>query len=329
MRRREFLAAACVAMIPGSVSAQSASQPARLGVLMGIADDAEGQLRISALVEALKRLGWEEGANIMIDVRWAAADMARARVLAAELVASQPSALVTNSSPATVALRDATSVIPIVFVQVNDPVGQGLVQSLSNPGANITGFLNFEPAIAGKWLELLREISPAVSKIGVIVNKDTAASGSGSAIHIPQLQADAPRLNITIVPIPASSLQDVERGVAALGGSNAGLIVLPDVFNTVNRAGIIASAAALRIPAIYPYRYFIVDGGLISYGIELLDLYRRAAGYIDRILKGERPKQLPVQAPTKFQMVVNLKTAKALGIEMSPTLLARADEVIE
>jgi putative ABC transport system substrate-binding protein len=329
MRRRDFLAVATAALIPGSLSAQSGTQPKRLGVLMGIANDAEGQLRITALVETLKGFGWHEGANIVIDVRWAEGDMARARVLAAELVASQPSALVTNSSPATVALRDATSDIPIVFVQVNDPVGQGLVKSLANPGANITGFLNFEPAIAGKWLELLREIRPRVSKVGVIVNQETAAKGSGSAIHIPQLQTEAPKLNITIVPIPAGNLQDVERGIAALGDSDSGLIVLPDVFNTVNRAGIVATVAAHRIPAIYPYRYFITEGGLISYGIELVDLYRRAASYVDRILKGEKPEQLPVQAPVKFQMVVNLKAARALGIEMPTTLLARADEVIE
>jgi len=326
MRRRDFLAGVGAALVPGGAFAQQAK---RLGILMGIADDAEGQLRISALLEALKGLGWQDGSNIALDVRWAAGSTARARALAEELVALQPSVLVCNSSPAAIALRDATSVIPIVFVQVNDPVGQGFVRSLASPGGNVTGFLNFEPGIGGKWLELLKGINPALSTVGVIINRDTEAAGAGSAIHLPALHAEGPRLNIRIVTIPADKLEDVERGIVALGNSNVGLIVLPDVFNTVNRTGIIAAAAAHRIPAIYPYRYFVADGGLISYGIEIIDLYRRAAGYVDRILKGERPEQLPVQAPTKFQLVVNLKTAKSLGIEMPPTVLATADEVIE
>jgi putative ABC transport system substrate-binding protein len=329
MRRREFLAGACAALFPSVLAAESGGQLRRVGILMGIANDAEGQLRISTLVEALKGPGWQEGSNIAFEVRWAEGDPARARELAAELVALQPSVLVANSSPATVALRDATSAIPIVFVQVNDPVGQGLVRSLSSPGANITGFLNFEPAIAGKWLELLRELNPAVARVGVVVNRNTAATGSGGAIHLPMLQAEAPKLNISVVPVAAISMEDIERGIADLGSSDTGLIVLPDVFNTVNRTGIAASAAAHRIPAIYPYRYFVADGGLISYGIEISDFYRRAASYVDRILKGEKPEQLPVQGPTKFQMVVNLKAAKALGLEFSPTLLARADEVVE
>jgi putative ABC transport system substrate-binding protein len=326
MRRRDFLAGVGAVLVPGVAFAQQAK---RLGILMGIANDAEGQLRISALLEALKALGWQDGSNIALDVRWAGGSPARARALAEELVALQPSVLVCNSSPAAIALRDATSVTPIVFVQVNDPVGQGFVRSLASPGGNVTGFLNFEPGIGGKWLELLKGINPALSIVGVIINRDTAAAGAGSAIHLPALQAEGPRLNIRIVPIPADNLGDVERGIVALGNSNVGLIVLPDVFNTVNRTGIIAAAAAHRIPAIYPYRYFVADGGLISYGIEIIDLYRRAAGYVDRILKGEKPEQLPVQAPTKFQLVVNLKTAKSLGIEMPPTLLATADEVIE
>lgn len=329
MRRREFLTGACSALVSGVAAAESGGPPKRIGILMGIANDAEGQSRIATLVQALEGLGWRDGSNVTFDLRWAEGDAGRARELAAELVASQPAVLVTNSSPATIALRDATGDIPIVFVQVNDPVGQGIVRSLASPGANVTGFLNFEPAIAGKWLELLRELNPAVARVGVLVNRVNAASGSGSAIHLPMLQAEAPKLNIGVVPIAATSMDDIDRGLAALGGSDSGLIVLPDVFNTVNRAGIVRSAAGHRIPAIYPYRYFVADGGLISYGIEIGDLYRRAAGYVDRILKGEKPGQLPVQAPTKFQLVINLKAAKALAISVPPGLLARADEVIE
>lgn len=329
MIRRDLLAAICAVLGSNAAFAQSPAKIKRVGVLMGIANDAEGQLRVSALIEGLKDLGWTDGGNIQLDVRWAEGDVSRARSLAAELVALDPSVLVGNSAPVISVLREITSLIPIVFVQVNDPIGQGLIKSLAKPGVNVTGFLNFEPAIAGKWLGLLKEVSPGISRVGVVFNKDTAARGAGGAVHIPLLQAAAPGLGIGIVPMPSSNLDEIEQGVSDLGASKSGIIVLPDVFNTVNRSGIMRIVAAHRIPAIYPYRYFVADGGLISYGIELSDLYRRSAGYVDRILRGEKPEDLPVQAPTKFHLVVNLKTARALGLEIPLTVLAQADEVIE
>ena len=329
MRRRDLVLGLWWTFASSAGFAQQRPKPKRIGVLLGIANDAEGKSRVSAFVETLRDFGWENGKNIQLDVRFAEADVTRVKVLAAELIALEPSVLVASSAPATSALREATKVIPIVFVQVNDPIGQGLIKSLAKPGANVTGFLNYEPGIAGKWLELLKKINPGLSSVGVIINQDTASRGSGGAIHIPLLQAAAPPMNIRIVPILSRNVADVERGITDIAGPSSGLIVLPDVFNSVNRSGIIASAAAHRIPAIYPYRFFVADGGLISYGIELTDLYRRAAGYVDRILRGEKPDELPVQAPTKFQFVINLKTAKALGIEIPATVLAQADEVIE
>ena len=256
--------------------------------------------------------------------------MQRAQSYATELIDLAPTVIVANSALAVSALRQATNVIPIVFVQLNDPVGQGFVASLARPGANITGFLNFEPAMAGKWLEILKEVMPTLSRVAVIYNQATAARGTGGGIHMPMLEAVAPALKISLSPLPARDSSDIELLIGEFARTpGGGIIVLPDVFNTVNRETIIAAAARGRLPAIYPYRYYISSGGLISYGLEITDLYRRAASYIDRILKGAKPGDLPVQAPTKFELIINLKTAKALGLTMPPTLLAQADEVIE
>jgi putative ABC transport system substrate-binding protein len=332
MRRREFitLVGGVSASWPLMVRGQPADQTKRIGVLMGVANDAEGQSRVAALRQTLHSLGWEEGRNIKIDVRWAAGDVQRARIYAAELIDLAPTVILANSAPATIALHQATKIIPIVFVQVNDPVGQGLVASLARPGANVTGFLNFEPAMAGKWLEILKEVMPTLSRVAVIFNQATAVRGSGGGIHMSLLEAVAPSLKITLSPMPARDSNDIDQLIREFARTaGGGIIVLPDVFNTVNREVIIAAAARGHLPAIYPYRYFISSGGLISYGIEIADLYRRAAGYVDRILKGEKPADLPVQAPTKFELILNQKTAKALGLELPATLVGRADEVIE
>jgi len=333
MRRRDFIrliGGTAAASLPSMARGQSADQKKRIGVLMGVSDAAEGQSRISALRQTLHGLGWEEGRNIIIDVRWAAGDVQRAQSHATELIDLAPTAIVANSALAVSALRQATNIIPIVFVQLNDPVGQGFVASLARPGANITGFLNFEPAIAGKWLEILKEVMPTLSRVAVIFNEATAARGSGGGIHMPMLEAVAPALKISLSPMPVRDSDDVERLIGEFSRSpGGGIVVPPDVFNTVNREAIIAAAARGRLPAIYPYRYFISSGGLISYGLEITDLYRRAASYIDLILKGAQPGDLPVQAPTKFELIINLKTAKSLGLTVPPTLLAQADEVIE
>jgi putative tryptophan/tyrosine transport system substrate-binding protein len=329
MRRREFIIGAG-ALLPWSTGlAQQAAGVAQIGILMGVSDDAVGQSRIASLREGMRALGWIEGTNAQYHLRWAEGDVARAQRLAAELVALRPSVIVANSAPATLALKEATKSIPIVFVQVNDPVGQGLVDSLANPGANVTGFLNFEPGISGKWLELLKEVVPGLARVGALYGQATASRGGGGSIHLTLLQEASPRLGVGLTPIALTDPSEIAAAIARLEGGNSGLIVLPDVFNTVNRALIIEAAAARRVPAIYPYRYFVADGGFLSYGVEINDLYLRAASYVDRVLKGEKPERLPVQAPIKVQMVINLKAAKALGLELSPTLLARADEVIE
>jgi putative ABC transport system substrate-binding protein len=326
MKRRDFIAGLAAAL-PVAASAQAPGVK-RVGVLMGVSDDSVGQSRIASLRDGMQALGWTEG-NTEFHVRWAEGDVARAQRFAEELVALQPSVIVANSAPATLALKEATQSIPIVFVQVNDPVGQGLVGSLANPGANVTGFLNFEPGIAGKWLEILKEVVPLLSRVGAMYGRATASRGGGGSIHLTLLQEAAPRLGIDLIPIALTNGTEITPAIDRLAGTTSGLIVLPDVFNTVNRSLVIAAVAAQRIPAVYPYRYFVADGGFVSYGVEIDDLYRRAASYVDRVLRGEKPERLPVQAPTKFQMVFNARTTKALGLDLSPNLLARADEVIE
>ena len=330
MRRREFLALPLLSVMPavwvGSAHSQEGTK--KVAILMGIANDAEGQLRFNALKDGLNSFGWQVDRNVHLDIRWAAGDDQLTRTYAAELIGYSPTVIVANSAPATISLLELTRTIPIVFVQVNDPVGLGIVKNLSHPDSNVTGFLNFEPAIAGKWLELLKEVQPIMSNVGVLFGRATTARGSGASIHLPSLQAIAPSLGITLHPMPCGNSEEIKRSVdefARAGGQGA--IIVPDVFNTVNRDVIIASLQS--IPAIYPYRYFTTSGGLISYGVEVSSLYKNAANYVDRILKGAKPIDLPVQAPTKYELTINITTAKALGLTISPTLLARADEVIE
>ena len=299
----------------------------RIGVLQSLAaDDAEGQARLAAFAQGLQQSGWIIGRNVRIDTRWAAGDAERIRRYAAELVALTPDVILVVGAPATGSLLQATRAVPIVFVNVPDPVGAGFVETLARPGGNATGFMNFEYGISGKWLELLKEIAPGVTRVAVL--RDSAlAAGSG---QLGAIQSVAPSFKVELRPIDVRDVGEIERALAAFArASNGGLIVTGSSLAVVHRDLIVTLAARHKLPAVYFQRVYVTDGGLISYGPDFIDQYRRAAGYIDRILKGEKPADLPVQAPTKYELVINLNTARALGLEVPPTLLARAHEVIE
>jgi putative tryptophan/tyrosine transport system substrate-binding protein len=325
--RRKFLAMlGGAAAWPLAARAQQGERVQRIGVLMYLAaDDAEGQARLAAFAEALRQLGWSDGRNLRIDTRWATADDIRRH--AAELAELAPDVLVAATGTATVApLLQATRTVPIVFVSVIDPVGAGFVASLAQPGGNATGFTIYEYSMSGKWLELLKEIAPRVTRAAVL--RDPAvASGIG---QFGAVQIVAPSLGVDLSPVDVRDAGEIERAVTAFArGSNGGLIVTGSALAIVHRDLIISLANRHRLPAVYSNRHFVTGGGLISYGPDTIDPFRRAAGYVDRILKGEKAAELPVQAPTKYDLVLNLKTAKALGLEIPPTVLARADEVIE
>jgi putative ABC transport system substrate-binding protein len=331
LRRREFitLLGGAAAAWPLEARAQLGERMRRIGALIGGAEtDPESRARVAALREGLEQRGWSEGRNLRIDYRWASADSDRIRAFAAELVATAPEAIFAHTTPATTRLLEATRNIPIVFASVSDPVGDGIVASFARPGGNVTGFTNVEASIGGKWLEILKELSPAVARVGFLFNP--ATSPGGGSYFLRPFEAAAPLFNVQPISTPVEDVVDIERAVAPLAvGANGGLIVNSDVFTTRHRAAIIAAAARHRVPAIYPFAYFAADGGLAAYGTDVRDLWRRAASYIDRILRGEKPADLPVQAPTKFELVINLKTAKALSLNIPAMLLARADEVIE
>ena len=277
-------------------------------------------------MQGLQQLGWIEGRNLRIDIRWAAGDAELYRKYAAELVALAPDIILASSSPTVAALQAATRTVPIVFAHAVDPVGAGFVDSLARPGGNTTGFVLFEYGISAKWLELLKEITPALKRVAVLRDPTTAA-GMG---QFGAIQSVAPSFGIEVNPVSLRDPGEIERGVTAFAASpNGGLIITAAPLGTLHRKLIIALAARHKLPAIYSSRFFAADGGLVYYGPDLTYQYRRAAGYIDRILKGEKPANLAVQAPTKYEMAINLKTAKALGLELPPTLIARADEVIE
>jgi putative ABC transport system substrate-binding protein len=299
----------------------------RIGVLMNLAaDDTEAQARLAAFLQSLQELGWTVGRNVQIDYRWSAGDADRIRKSAPELVALAPDVIMATSSPVTAALLQATRTIPIVFVQVADPVGAGLVASLAQPGGNATGFSVFEYGISVKWLEVLKEIAPRVTRVAIL-RDPTVASGIG---QMGAMQGVASGFGVELHPLGVRDASEIERAVTAFARSaNGGLIITASPLTLLHRQLIISLAAQHRLPAVYPLRFFITDGGLISYGPDSIDPYRRAAGYVDRIFKGEKPADLPVQAPTKFELSINLKTAKTLGLEVPPSLLARADEVIE
>jgi ABC-type uncharacterized transport system substrate-binding protein len=331
MRRREFirLLGGVAATWPLAVRAQERERVRRIGVLMYTTpDDPESQARITALAQGLQEAGWAVGRNVRIDTRWSGGDIARLRKDAAELVALGSDALVAGVGPTTGTLQQATRTVPIVFAQGLDPVGNGFIRSLARPGGNTTGFNQFEYGLSGKWLELLREIAPQVSRVGVVRDLEGGPAGVGQWAVI---QAFASPMRVRLSPVHARLMGgETEREVADFAdGPNGGLIVVVGTIATIQRDLIVALAAQHKLPAVYPYRFFVEAGGLMSYGPNLIDLYRRAAAYVDRILKGEKPADLPVQAPTKYEIVINLKTAKALGLEIPPTLLALADEVIE
>ncbi len=328
--RRTILASIAAALMPGPLAAQPQPRDGmrRLGVLMSPRNDPNGQARAAALVQGLAALNWHEGGNLHIEWRWAGGDPALFERYAAELVALGPDVLVAGaSSTAVEALRRQTSTIPIVFVVVADPVGQGFVASLARPGGNITGFSAYDPPMAGKWLGMLTQIAPPVAHVAVLYNPATAPY---AALMLRAIEEAARSLAVAERAAPVNDDAELEAMMAGLvREERGGLLVLPDPFTGGHRDAIIAVAARHRLPAVYPYRYFTASGGLMSYGIDQDDHYRRSAGYVDRILKGANPGELPVQRPTKFEMALNLKTAKALGVTFPPSLLAGADEVIE
>jgi putative ABC transport system substrate-binding protein len=329
VRRREFitLLGGAAAAWPLATRAQQRERMRRIGMLMPYAaNDPQAQTRNAAFLQGLQQLGWTDGRNVQIDYRWSTGDLDDTRKYAAELVVLAPDVIFTVGSAGVGSVRQATRTVPIVFAIVPDPVGAGVVESLARPGGNITGFTAYEYGIGAKWLEVLKEIAPNVAQAG-IVRDPTIPAGIGQWGAI---QSVSPSFAIEVSPINMDDVGEIERAVTAFARRpNGGLIVTGSALAVVRRDLIIGLAARHRLPAIYYDRYFAIAGGLVSYGPDIVDQFRRAASYVDRILKGEKPADLPVQAPTKYELLVNLKTAKALGLEIPPTLLARADEVIE
>ena len=329
MRRREFitLLGGAAATWPVAGRAQQPERVRRVGVLMSLAaDDKEGQARLTAFLQGLQELGWLEGRNIQIDRRWAAGDVARTQQYAAELVALHPEVVLAVGASTIKPLQQVTRTTPLIFLQVTDPVGAGLVAGLARPGGNVTGFTNFEFATTGKWVELLKQIAPRTMEAGVL--RDVANPGSSGQLDA--MLVVARLFGIELRPLDLRNGDEIGPAVTTFAHrENSGLMILPGALPVVHRELIVKLALNHRLPAVYPFRSFVVAGGLISYGSVEIDQYRQAAGYVDRILKGEKPADLPVQAPTKYELVINLRTVKALGLTVPPTLLARADEVIE
>jgi putative ABC transport system substrate-binding protein len=328
VKRRDFLLALGAFGWPLAAHAQQKSMR-QVGVLMGYAEnDADTQANLAALREALERLGWAEGRNIRINIRWPMpADLGSMQRSARELVGLQPDLLLSEITPTTAALLQQTSTIPIVFVRVSDPVGSGFVASFPEPGGNVTGFTSIEPTMPTKWLQLLKEIAPRVARVAVLFNPATAPYAE---FFLNPIQTAASSLGMEAITAPVQDTAEMESVVARHAGTpNGGLLALPDSFMDVHRAEVTLLAARYRLPAVYPFHQFSQAGGLLSYGNDQIDNYRRAAIYVDRILRGAKPSELPVQAPVKFKLVINLEAAKALDLTVPPSLLARADEVIE
>ena len=328
MSRRDFieLTAGAAVGLPLTAHAQPRDGMRRVGVLMGGPDDPLGQARAAALVQGLGALNWHEGGNLRIDWRWASGDPALYERYAVELIALNPDVLVAWGSPSVAALRRQISTIPIVLVNVTDPVGQGFVESLARPGGNITGFTDYDPPMAGKWLGMLTQITPPVARVAVLFNPATAPF-AGLMLRV--IEESAPSLAVAVQATPCRDDAELAAMMAGLAREErGGVLVLPENFNIVHRDAIITLAARYRLPAVYPYRFFTAIGGLMSYGIDPNDLFRRAATYVDRILKGAKPADFPVHNPSKFELVINLKTAQALGITVAPSLLTTADEVM-
>jgi putative tryptophan/tyrosine transport system substrate-binding protein len=328
MKRREFIAGVGSAVaLPLVARAQQGERMRRVGVLVPYDEnDPEAKARISAFTQALADMGWTDGRNLRIDIRWTAGSLERMGRSAKELVDLQPEAILSDTTPVTAALERETRTIPIVFAGVNDPVASGIVAALNRPGGNITGFALYETPLGGKWLELLSEIAPGLKRAAIMFNPDTAPVSA----FMPSLETAARSLKVVPIPAPVHSDVEIETAIIALGREpGGGLVVMPDGFMDLHRVPIILAAARNNVPAVYPSSHFIREGGLLSYGPDRVDAFRRAASYVDRILHGAKPGDLPVQFPTKFEMVVNLKTAKVLGIEVPLSLQQLADEVIQ
>ena len=327
MRRREF-----IALVGGAAAwplATNAQQPQRrIGVLLQYAEsDAEGETRVKTLGQELRKLGWIEGHNLHVDYRWAGGDRDRFQRYAANLVKLGVEVIVAVSTPAVKALQRETRIIPIIFTQVSDPVGQGIIQSMARPDGNVTGFANYDPAIGGKWLELLKEAAPSVTRAAIVFNPETAPY---TGLYVRAMEAVAPSLRIRVISAPVHNESEIELTFAKHAQEQGGgLIVMTDAFNSVHRKQIIELSSRFALPAVYPYRYYVADGGLMAYAVEQVEQFIRTAVYIDRILKGEKVGDLPVQAPDRYQLIINLKAAKALGLTIPSPVLTRADEVIE
>ena len=330
MRRREFISLVAGGALawPLVARTQPSAPIRRVGVLMGLTDDKEGWRRVRAFQQRLRELGWTEGKNILFEIRWASGDPDRVRSFADELVRSKPDVILGTSSPVAAALQQATRSIPVVFAVVTDPVGAGLVTDPTRPDGNLTGFTNFEVSMGGKWLEFLKELAPSTSRVGIVFNPANAPDVS--LFYRSALGAAARLLGVQLVDCPVQGPADMEQRIAELAARPpAGIVALPDNMTVRHRELLAGLAAKYRVPAIYPYRYFAQSGGLASYGVDTVDLFRHSAVYVDRILNGWKIADLPVQSPTKFEFVLNLKAAKALELDIPPSLLARADEVIE
>jgi putative tryptophan/tyrosine transport system substrate-binding protein len=329
IRRREFttLLGGAAAAWPLAARAQQPNPVRRIGVLMGIGQsDPEGQSRVMALRQGLEQLNLKDGHNLHIEYRWGAGDASQIRSYAAELLALAPDVILATNTPTVRALQQLTRTISIVFVSVSDPVSDGFVASLSKPGGNITGFSTYEPSMAGKWVQFLKLVAPDVVRVAVIFNPETAAH----SLYLPALESAAPSFGVRIVPAPVRGPDEIQALFSSLGRERGdGLVTIPDSFTVVHRAMITRFAEQHRVPAIYALLPFARSGGLLTYATDTVGQYRQAASYIDRILKGERPADLPVEQPTKLALVINLKTAKAIGISVPDSLLALADEVIE
>jgi putative ABC transport system substrate-binding protein len=326
MRRRQFIAGlGSAAAWPVVARAQQADRVRRIGVLMGFNESDPAKTRLSAFTQALAHLGWTDGRNVRVDFRWPGGDINRIGALAQELVGLQPDVILASTTPVTVAVQRETRTIPIVFVNVSEPVASGILPRLDRPSGNITGFALYEASLGGKWLELLSEIAPGLKRAAIMFNPDT----SPASLYLPSLDMAARSLKVVPITAPVHSDIEIETVIALGREPGGGLVIIPDTFMVAHRASIISAAARNNVPAVYINSDFVRDGGLLSYGPDLVDTYRGAATYVDRILRGARPGDLPVQFPTKFEMVVNLKTARALGLTVPQSILLRADEVIE
>jgi putative tryptophan/tyrosine transport system substrate-binding protein len=328
MRRREFitLLGGGVAAWPLTARAQQPEKIKRIAVLQGSRNDPESQARVAAFRQGLEELKWQDGRNLRFDIRWGEGNADRIKAYAAELVSLAPDLILATNTPTARALKQATTTVPIVFAGLSDPVGDDIVTSLARPGGNITGFTSFNGEIAGKWLQLLKEVSPATTRATVIFNPKTAPY----AIFLPVMQAVAPQIGISFTTAEVSDRSEIEAAIGKLAGApRAGLVVMPDVFTSLHRETIFTLAIREKLLTVCPLDAFAKAGGLVSYGSNFTELFRQAASYVDRILRGEKPSDLPVQDPTRYELIINLKTARALGLDIPATVLARADEVIE